>query len=170
MKLDEFCIDLEQEDLVRLNSPDSFKRKMSKEDARLSMDLPIVVKYDYLDLDGTDYNFKQEFTIRDTQEYFTKMKEISSSTINKLVEKSKKDSDYHFYRSAFSGNVRREIKKIMPDADEDLIVYHFGLYECESHNASRVTGERSPRVYFILGNNGFIYIVFFDPYHELNPM
>lgn len=170
MKLDDFCVDLEQEDLARLNSPDTFKKGMNIDDAKLSMDLPIVVKYDYVDLGETDYNFMQEFTIRDTQEYFKNMKEISSSTINELIEKSKNDKNYHFFRSTFSGNVRREIKKIMPDADENLIVYHFGLYECESHNANRETGERSPRVYFLLGNNGFIYIVFFDPYHELNPM
>lgn len=56
------------------------------------------------------------------------------------------------------------------NADDDcMIVYHFGLYECDSRKASRNTGERSPRVYFLLGANGFIYILFFDPYHELNP-
>jgi len=51
-----------------------------------------------------------------------------------------------------------------------MIVYHFGLYECESKQASRATGERSPRVYFMLGTNGFIYPLFFDPFHELNPL
>ena len=39
----------------------------------------------------------------------------------------------------------------MPDADDNLIIYHFGLYECEGRNASREIGERSPRIYFILG-------------------
>jgi hypothetical protein len=35
--------------------------------------------------------------------------------------------------------------------------------------ASRETGVKSPRVYFILGTYGFVYILFFDPYHEINP-
>lgn len=84
--------------------------------------------------------------------------------------KAKNSAGYHFYRSSFSGKVRAQIKKIIPDAAEDLIVYHFGLYECPSKQASRQTGERSPRVYFVLGTNGYIYILFFDPYHELNPV
>jgi hypothetical protein len=29
---------------------------------------------------------------------------------------------------------------------------------------------KARRVYFMLGTNGFIYILFFDPFHELNPM
>ena len=166
MKLNAFDIDLQPEDIAVLNTPDKFKNRINTDDAKLSMDLPIVIKYDYVDLDITDYHFNQEFTLLDTQRYFSMMKEISSNTINNLSQNSK---EYHFYRSKFSGKVRQEIKKIMPDADENLIIYHFGLYECESRNASRETGERSPRIYFILGTNGFIYIVFFDPYHELNP-
>lgn len=170
MKLNPYDIDIQPEDLAQLNKPDTFRKKLSSEDALLSKDLPIVVKYDYIDLDVTDYHFKQSFTLRDTQEYFTKIKEISSNTINQLERKSRGDRNYHFYRSSFTGSIRTAVKKILPDADDDMIIYHFGLYECESRCASRDTGERSPRVYFMLGANGFIYILFFDPFHELNPM
>lgn len=169
MKLNPFDVDIQPEDLVTINTPDSFKSKIQTEDVRLSKDLPIVIKYDYVDLDKTDYHFHQEFTLRDTQEYFSKMKEISSNTINKLEDKASKEKDYHFYRSAFKGRVRENILKIMPDVDDSIIVYHFGLYECESKEAKRDTDERSPRIYFVLGYYGFIYILFFDPFHELNP-
>lgn len=169
MKLNPFDVDIQPEELARLNTPDSFKNSLNYDDVRLSKDLPIVVKYDYVDLNVTDYHFRQEFKLRDTQEYFTMMKEISSNTINDLEEKAKRDKSYHFFRSGFTGNVRKAVKQILPDADESMIVYHFGLYECESRQACRETDERSPRVYFMLGTNGFIYILFFDPYHELNP-
>ncbi len=111
-------------------------------------------------------HFHQDFTLSDTQAYFSKMKEISSNTINNLEKKAK---EHHFYRSPFTGKVRENILKIMPNVDESIIIYHFGLYECDSREARRETGERSPRIYFVLGNYGFIYILFFDPFHELNP-
>lgn len=169
MKLDALDVDLQPDELAKLNSPDRFDRKgLTSSDVQLSMALPIVVKYDYVDLGVTDYHFNQDFSLRDTQTYFAMMKQISSNTINDLTEKAKRERGFHFYRSNFSGNVRRAVKQLMPDADDSLIVYHFGLYECESRQASRATGERSPRIYFLLGANGFVYILFFDPYHELN--
>lgn len=170
MKLDEFDVDLLPDELSKLNSPDTFRKGLKADDVRLSMSLPIVVKYDYVDLNLTDYHFCQDFTLRDTQTYFAMMKEISSNTIDKLTDRAKRERGFHFYRSNLTGNVKRAINRLMPDADDDcMIVYHFGLYECDSRKASRSTGERSPRVYFLLGANGFIYILFFDPYHELNP-
>ena len=114
MKLNPYDIDIQPEELAQLNTPDSFKNSLSYDDVQLSKDLPIVVKYDYIDLDVTDYHFKQEFLLRDTQEYFTMMKEISSSTINELEEKARRDKSYHFYRSNFSGNVRKAVKQICP--------------------------------------------------------
>lgn len=169
MKLDPYDVDITKDDISTLNKPDSFNKnsRITIDDARLSMDVPIVVKYDYVDLELTDYNFKQKFDLKDTQEYFSMMKTISSNTINRLQQNAK---DYHLYRSNLKGNLKTAIKKIFQDVDENIIIYHFGLYECESKQASRETGERSPRIYFILGNNGHVYILFFDPYHELNPM
>ena len=88
MKLNDFDIDLQPEDIAVLNTPDKFKNRININDAKLSMDLPIVVKYDYVDLGVTDYHFKQEFTLLDTQKYFSMMKKISSNTINKLSQNS----------------------------------------------------------------------------------
>lgn len=49
------------------------------------------------------------------------------------------------------------------------LAYHFSLYDTDRW-ADRSTDTRNSRVYFILGTYGHIYILFFDPYHELNPM
>lgn len=170
MKINSFETDIQPEDLAVINKPDTFRDRMTNDDTLISKELPIVIKYDYIDLGITDYHFKQFFQLRDTQEYFGMMKVMSSNTINALEEKSRRERGFHFYRSGLNGNVRRAIKKLLPDADDDLIVYHFGLYECDSRQASRETGERSPRIYFLLGSNGFVYILFFDPFHELNPV
>ena len=64
MKLNPYDIDIQPEELAQLNTPDSFKNSLSYDDVQLSKDLPIVVKYDYIDLDVTDYHFKQEFLLR----------------------------------------------------------------------------------------------------------
>ena len=92
MKLNPFDIDIQPDELARLNTPDSFKNSLTHDDVQLSKDLPIVVKYDYIDLNVTNYHFKQEFLLRDTQEYFTMMKEISSSTINDLERRARRDT------------------------------------------------------------------------------
>ena len=79
MKLKECDIDIQPEELETINKPDSFKNKIHTDDVLISKDLPIVIKYDYIDLGKTDYHFHQDFTLRDTQAYFSKMKEISSN-------------------------------------------------------------------------------------------
>ena len=168
MKLSENEIDLSQEEQAHLNKADDIRKGIKISDAKLSMDLPIVVKYDYVDTGKTQYSFSQKFCLCDTQKYFEKMKEITHSTINELEEKSSKDKNIHFYRSQLKGKIREVVKQIFSTFDDSLIIYHFDLYTSREE-ANRQNGTRSPRIYFALGTNGFIYPLFFDPYHELNP-
>ncbi len=167
MKLTE--IDLEPEDIYQYNCPDKVHVTLSAEDVKLSYETPIVIKYDYLDLGSTAYHFKQIFEERDTQAYFEKMKMISSETINNL---SKRAAELHFRRSDIKGNLYKALKTLFADKDIDpcLIIFHFALYSDKDVMACRETNIRCPRVYFMLGTNGFIYPLFFDPYHELNPL
>ena len=51
--------------------------------------------------------------------------------------------------------------------DGQPIIFHFGLYTDKKHMASRETGARAPRIYFMQGLYGVIYPLFFDPYHEI---
>lgn len=164
MKLTE--ADIEDDDVMMMNSPERFNREISPEDLKLSKKVPIVIKYDYIDLGTTDYNFCQIFHHKDTMAYFSLMKSISSETIDTLAGKAR---DYHFYRSEIRGNLRRELWKIMPEAvRSNPVIFHFALYTQEM-KADRKQDIRSPRVYFMLGTYGHIYIIFFDPYHEINP-
>jgi len=142
--------------------------RLTTEDVRLSIDVPVVISYSLVDLGTTKYHFGQPFTKRDTMEYFRQMNMISSGSINDLI--SDAPHSMHFYRSRITGRIRTLLLALNPDCtpDDSTIIYHFALYT-DSNGASRETGRRSPRIYFMLGRNGVIFPLFFDPYHEINP-
>lgn len=157
----------EKEDFQTINTRERFDKELTVDDVNLSTDLPIVVRYDYVDLENTEYNFWQHFSHKDTKGYFEKMKLFAGKSINSLLKES---SSHHFYRSDLRGNVMRAVKKVLPRSiDTNQIIYHFGLYDTNQWG-DRATDTRCPRVYFMLGTYGQIYILFFDPYHELNPL
>lgn len=159
-------IDLEEEDLAVLNSPQSISTRMKNVELAMSHKLPVVISYANLDLSKTDYHFRQEFTLRDTQEYFSMMKKISNSTIDDWLENP---HEHHFRRTPIRGNLAKALKKLCPECLEaNPMIYHFALYT-DKDGADRKSGRRSPRIYFMLGLYGRIYILFFDPYHEINP-
>lgn len=161
-------IDLTEDDLYDLHAPVAWDCWISNEDLYLSQRVPIVVSYDLVDLGQTQYDFFQRFTLRDTQAYFSLMKRISGSTVNDLLDSEK---ELHFYRTDVRGNLKQALKKISPKAVEaNPLVFHFALYTDENVIANREKDIRAPRIYFMLGKNGVIYILFFDPYHEINPL
>lgn len=158
---------LEEEDLIDVHEKATWGCGISNADLSTSQKIPIVVCYDLIDVDTTDYNFSQHFHQRDISTYFKQMKKISASTIEEL---SSKPYGMHFYRTDVRGKLRDVLKKLHPHAVEcNPLIFHFGLYT-EIDKADRNTDKRSPRIYFMLGCNGMIYPLFFDPYHELNPM
>lgn len=142
--------------------------RLTTEDIRLSVDVPVVISYRLVDLGVTRYHFGQPFTKRDTLEYFRQMSNISSGSINDLVNES--PHAMHFYRSRITAKMKKLLQALNPGCspDDSTIIYHFALYT-DRDGASREAGRRSPRVYFMLGRNGVIFPLFFDPYHEINP-
>lgn len=167
MKL-EFEDVFEKEDFDTINRRERFDKELTIEEVKLSKDVPIVIRYDYADLKDTEYNFWQECTHEDTIGYFTKMKLFAGKSINSMLND---DREHHFHRSELRGNVRNAIKRILPKSiDTNQLVYHFALYDDKDRWADRATETRCSRVYFMLGSYGHVYILFFDPYHELNPI
>lgn len=157
--------DLDEDDLFDIHSPVGLGSKLQDADLALSHKCPVVVSYALLDTGQTDYHFMQEFTHRDTQAYFRMMKEISGRTIEDLMENPRA---HHFYRTDVRGNLKKVLGRVNPDCVKgNPLIYHFALYTNE--NADRNTGVRSPRIYFMLGLYGIIYMLFFDPFHEINP-
>lgn len=137
-------IELFAEDVQEIMSADNFGKAISNDDVMMSNNTPISIKYDYLDIDKTEYNFMQAFTIRDTNTYFSMMKQLSSCTISKLEKRAR---ELHFRRSEIKGNIRKALEKLLPQAlKSDAIVYHFALYT-DSQLAERSKGVRSPHVF-----------------------
>lgn len=163
MKLTE--LDIQEDEIFTINKKDPLKYFLTAEDTKLSKSVHCVVKYDYIDLGKTEYGFNQEFTPSETRMYFERMRLITTSTINNLSDKAK---ELHLYRSPIKGNLRKVISRIYPEMiQSDPLIYHISI-ESPSDNTEDV--GRCPRIYFMLGTYGHIYILFFDPYHKLNPV
>lgn len=144
-------------------------RRLTNDEISDSLNDPISVCYTLADMDKTRFNFCQVFEHRDTQQYFAMMRKFSANSLSKLIDNRR---SYHLYRSVVRGELRNALKAIHPGlAKGDVLpeIYHFALYTADNGDASRDTGIRSPRVYFVLAEAGRIYPVFFDPFHELNP-
>lgn len=138
-------------------------------DLQESQDCMITVQYNEIDLGKTPYHFNQPFVGNEANLYFQRMKEFSELSINYIVEH--RDYKSHFNRTDIRGNIKKIFDSIDPKiAKVNPLVFHFALDpECKVV-ANRETGERNARIYFMIGYNGMIHILFFDPFHEINPI
>lgn len=149
--------------------PATLTDMLTNEDLCESQDCFISVQYNQIDLGATKYGFDQPFEGKESLLYFKRMKEFASQSINEIIES--KDYKLHFYRTDVRGN----IKKIFDSIDKSIakanpLIYHFALDpDCKVANANREENKRNPRIYFMVGHSGQIHILFFDPYHEINP-
>ena len=139
-------------------------------DLRESQDSPISVQYNEIDLGKSPYHFNQPFVGDEANLYFQRMKEFAGLTVNYIIDHS--DHKLHFYRSDIRGNLKNVFdgidKKI---ATANPLIFHFALDPNSTvTEANRDTGARNPRIYFMIGYSGMLHILFFDPYHELNPV
>lgn len=113
-------------------------RHLSNEDVVNSNQLPIRISYEYADMDRTPYSFSQPFTARDVKEYFAKMKLISGSTIDDLLNQGEVALRRH------SGGLHRNLRTVLDQLNPEIgkgepIIFHFHLYT-NSMGASRSTG------------------------------
>lgn len=138
---------------------------ISNDDVRNSCLLPIRISYEFVDMGDTEYGFNQNFSEKDTFEYFDCMKYISGRTIDELLM----DDGFRLRRhSALHKPLKSALDKLELGITEGQpIIFHFGLYTDKKQIASRESGVRSPRIYFMQGLYGVIYPLFFDPYHEI---
>lgn len=160
---------LEEEDFGDYTVEYDNRCKLDTEDCLIAKDSPILISYFLVDMEVSKYSFGQDFTQKETKGYFESMAYFSGRTINQIIDET--GHELHFYRSNIRGNLYKLLKQIWPkrkiDRDNTL-VYHFALYDSKNR-ASRKSGVRNPRVYFMLGKEGVIYPIFFDPFHEINP-
>lgn len=139
------------------------------QDLRISQNCPISVQYNEIDLGKTDYGFDQAFEQKEANLYFERMKTFSEMSINDIIEKGVRN--WHFYRTDIRGNIKKVFDRLDTDiAKANPMIFHFALDPDNTTIADRNRGKRNARIYFMVGYNGMIHPIFFDPYHELNPI
>lgn len=145
---------------------------ISYEDLKESKRQLISVYYNEIDLDKTKYNFSQAFEGNESCMYFERMKTFSKTTINDIMD-DPDNHDWHFYRNDLGDGRNSYLKNLLKEVNPKMAkgnpeIYHFALDPDNSTFANRNTGDRNPRIYFMVGYNGTIHPLFFDPYHEIN--
>lgn len=165
MEMMDFEID--DELLTCFHQPASLSNSISYEDSRLSMNQKMIVSYSLLDMDG-QYGFSQDFTQGEIHGYFDQMKKYANVSMNNIIDSF--DYTEHFNNSKIRGNLLRLLKeKTGKRIDEDVMIYHFALQPDNKQTASRELELRNARIYFLVGKFGIVHVLFFDPYHEINP-
>lgn len=161
-------IDLQFDDTGDFQYPATLDEKLSIEDLVDSQNQCISVQYNEIDLGQTDYGFNQPFEGNEANLYFERMRQFSEQSINEIKE----DASYklHFNRTDVRGNIKRIFDQIDPKiAKANPLIFHFALDPDNKNHADRSKNIRNPRIYFMVGRAGMIHILFFDPYHEINP-
>ena len=164
------AIDLSDFDIEDFGAPLAhLTEELDWQDLQESQDCLITVQYNEVDLEKTPYHFNQPFVGNEANLYFQRMKEFSELSVNYIVDHS--DYRSHFHRTDIRGNIKKVFDSIDTNiAKANPLIFHFALDpESKETAADRKTGVRNPRIYFMIGYNGMIHILFFDPYHELNP-
>ncbi len=120
------------------------------------------------------YNFRQHyFDNKDAVCYFEFMSMLTDEPFNTLYDE--RDHEWHLNRNDYDKDVRFQKlvdktlgieKKLTAECQPSF--FHFALYT--NQNASRLSGVKSPRIYFFIGANAVLYPLFYDPYHEINPI
>lgn len=149
-----------------------FGQKINNQQLNKSYTKTPLFSYDYIDLGITNYHFKQEcFDNYDCQKYFEMVNSLSNMTINNLIDESKQSDHFHVYPFP-TPKQRQLLTRVLNKPsfrDEELPpIGQFALYTNNANLANRATQVKSARIYFIIGPNAVFYILFYDPYHEIN--
>lgn len=161
-------LDLNFADTLDVDLPAKLTDELSYEDLSDSQNQCISVQYNQIDLGKTDYGFDQEFEGNEANLYFKRMQEFAEQTLNNVRENA--SYRLHFYRTDVRGNIKKIFDSIDPKISQaNPLIFHFALDPNNDNQADRAKHIRNPRVYFMVGRNGMIHILFFDPYHEINP-
>jgi hypothetical protein len=150
-----------------------FGDKINNEDISNSQKHSPLFCYNYIDLDQTEYNFNQDcLDSIDAKFYFKRVKQISQKLLEDSIDNSSYKDHFRIYNSP-NKKMKDLFKKISGSKyviDEQLPSFgEFALYTDEEGLANRAIGKKSPRIHFFIGPYGIIYILFYDPYHEIFP-
>lgn len=137
---------------------------------RIAFEKTPLIAYDYIDIEKTNYHFHQKcLNNYDAKNYFLKLKEISSKNIDELKINYK--DHFHIYNDPpkkLKSLFKELFNKTNIRAEEIPPFGQIALYT-DKKGADRTKNIKSPRIYFIIGRYAVFHILFYDPYHEINP-
>lgn len=160
--------DFDDESLNDIHTTYNFDSPPSNKGIAQTKGVKPIVSYDLIDVSDSNYSFTQKcFDEKDSKQYFIKMKELCLSSVNSIINTNLKS--WHLYPTK-GANIAKELKRINNNKflTQNPEVMHFALYTSDE-KANRETGIKSPRIHFMVGANGILYPLFYDPYHEMNP-
>jgi len=135
---------------------------------KFSSFLKPTISYTYLNLGLIpQYCFIQpDFTDTDYKLYFDNIKKITSLDYDTLIHNKDKKLDFSIY-SYPNGKLLDIFKNIIGRSKispEQIPTFgRIGLYN------STPLEKKAPRIYFFVGHNCVLHILFFDPFHSVYP-
>lgn len=165
MYLNDDLYEPDEDQISSLHESFCITDKLTNTYVKLSRKVPMVIRYDFISVDGK-YGFSKLFGELESRSYFSKMKELAGLSLENAMGDF--DYTYHINKTYINKSVKEELKKLFKTEKiaEDLEIYHFALYTSKAM-ADRKKDIKSPRIHFLLGRYGMVYILFYDPYHEL---
>ena len=129
------------------------------------------VSYLYLDFNDGEFKFNtKHFTKKDSKIYLKKMNLYAQKSLKELIDNS--TNDEHFTVNA--NLTKKELSlltKLMGDkeiSEENIpILGHFALYT-EKYEEGKET--KAPRIFFLVGEQSIMHILFYDPFHKIHPI
>lgn len=162
------------DDLRDLHKAYKIGDKISNRSIADTKSIPSIVNYAHLNMTNNNYGFgQQEFDNNDIKHYFSRMRELSLRSIFAIKEEEH-SQEWHLNQTK-GKNIEQALRKHFNLSSQNKSinlpeVFHFALYHKKDQMTSdKSKGIKNPRIHFIIGANGIIYPLFYDPYHEINP-
>lgn len=161
------------DDIIDLHKPYNIGDKIDDVAIADTKSIPTVVNYSHINMTDKNFGFGQkEFNNTDASHYFSRMQKLCSKSIFDIKD-NEPSQEWHLNLTD-GKNIKTAIREHFSIGDDRNIflpeVFHFALYPKDNQvTANKEKGIKNPRIHFIVGANGIIYPLFYDPYHEINP-
>lgn len=147
--------------------------KIDFADIHRNLDQSPIFGFDYIKNDSSDYSFNSSFiSINDYHLLINRLKLLSRFNIDYLFDKASHEYHLKFIKDKFPTKLKELIEdtmKIQLVPENTPLICEMALYT-SPEGASRRTGVKSPRIFFFIGDGtGTVYLLYFDPFHELIP-
>lgn len=122
-----------------------------------------------LNCEENNYGFlNSDINQKDFHKYFEVLKKVSSKSIDELENESFKNRVFKFdtaYNPKLNELFCKYIYKGKIENDDYPVFGHLKIYNSENTDDTELV---APRVFFCMGSDGILFILFFDRYHKIH--